>query len=271
MSSSGWRSGSRKRLTCLMQGHKRWDKAVTTGYENIRRLAHQHLLPALERCDIIVCRLQGLSKYQDSNATLGLSTQELSNIRDTIRCLKILTQTVLCYAGIELSQFTAFSTWLRHEIDIQAAENSGSSPDDVTDKDALIEHAKVIDYIQGAMTKSRLAEFFSPISTDDKGNQWDLRDEGLSLFNILKAELRERSLNEHTDKRIPGIRLFHEHLAQQCDIVFKQIAETERRNVLFGRPIHLTKGNESSIADMRACVKANILPTLPVETKRKYR
>ncbi|KAI9766935.1 MAG: hypothetical protein M1840_006232 [Geoglossum simile] len=234
------------------RGHKRWDKAVTTGYENIRRLAHQHLLPALERCDVIVCRLQGLSKYQDSNATLGLSTQDLSGIRDTVKCLKILTQTVLCYAGIELNQFTAFSTWLRHEIDIQAAENSGSSPDDVTDKDALMEHAKVIDYIQGAMTKSRLEEFFSPISTDDKGNQWDLRDEGLSLFSILNAELKERSLNEHTNKRIPGIRSFHEHLARQCDIVFKQIAETERRNVLFGRPIYLTKGNESTIADMRS-------------------
>ncbi|KAI9783357.1 MAG: hypothetical protein M1839_003891 [Geoglossum umbratile] len=237
------------------RGHKRWDKAVTTGYENIRRLAHQHLLPALERCDVIVCRLQGLSKYQDSNATLGLSTQDLNSVRDTVRCLKTLTQTVLYYAGIELSQFIAFSTWLRHEIDIQAAENSGSSPDDVTDKDALIEHAKVIDYIQGAMTKSRLAEFFPPISTGDKGNQWDLRDKGLSLFDILKKELKKRSLNTYTEKRIPGVRSFHEHLTQQCDVVFKQIAETERRNVLFGRPVYLAKGNESGIADMRACAK----------------
>ncbi|KAH0543232.1 hypothetical protein FGG08_002396 [Glutinoglossum americanum] len=252
------------------RGHKRWDRAVTTGYENIRRLAHQHLLPALERCDVLVCRLQGLSKYQDSNAALGLSTQDLSNVRDTIRCLKILTQTILNYAGIELGQFTAFSMWLRHEIDIQAAENSGSIPDDVPDKDGLIEHAKVIDYIQGAMTKSRLAEFFPPVSTDDKRDQWDLRDEGLSLFDILKKELKKRSLNVHTNKRLPGIRSFYEHLARQCDIVFKQIAEAERRNVLFGRPVHLVKGNKSSIADIRVLVDAKngVSTTQRVEVAR---
>jgi anaphase-promoting complex subunit 4 len=160
-----------------------------------------------------------------------------------------------------LGQFTAFSLWLRHEIDIQAAENSGSSPDDGSDKDALIEHAKVIDYIQGAMTKSRLAEFFPPISADDKRGQWDLRDEGLSLFDILKKELKKRSLDVHIDKRLPGIGSFCEHLVRQCDIVFRQIAEAERRNVLFGRPVCLAKGNKSGIADMRVCVKASITST----------
>jgi anaphase-promoting complex subunit 4 len=247
-----------KGLTCPAQGHKRWDKAVTTGYENIRRLSHQHLLPALERCDVLVCRLQGLSKYQDSNAVLGLSTQDLGNIRDTIRCLKILTQTVLNYAGIELNQFAAFSMWLRHEIDIQAAENSGSTPDDVSDKEGLIEHARVIDYIQGAMTKSKLAEFFPPISIDDRRDQWNLRADGLSLFDIVKKELKKHSLSIQTDRRLLEIRSFYEHLARQCTAVFKQIAEAERRNVLFGRPIRLMKGNKSSIADMRVCFKASI-------------
>jgi anaphase-promoting complex subunit 4 len=157
--------------------------------------------------------------------------------------------------------------WLRHEIDIQAAENSGSSPDDGSDKDALIEHAKVIDYIQGAMTKSRLAEFFPAVPADDKRDQWDLRDEGLPLFDTLKKELKKRSLDVYTDKQLPGIGSFCEHLARQCDIVFKKIAEAERRNVLFGRPVRLTKGTESNVVDMRVCVKASITSTLSSDSE----
>ncbi|KAH0551523.1 hypothetical protein GP486_007262 [Trichoglossum hirsutum] len=243
------------------RGHKRWDKAVTTGYENIRRLTHQHLLPALERCDILVCRLQGLSKYQDSNTALGLSTQDLNYVRDVIRCLKVLAQIILNHAGVELAQFTAFSTWLRHEIDTHAADNGDSSPDDSSDRDILIEHAKVIDYIRGAMTKSKLAEFFSPPSTDDMRDQWELRDEGPSLFDNLKKELDKRSVSASVDKRLPGIGSFCEYLARRCDIVFNQIAEAGRRNVLFGGPVRLMKGNESSIADMRVCVKASVTST----------
>ncbi|GLA18469.1 hypothetical protein AnigIFM62618_006117 [Aspergillus niger] len=32
------------------RGHKRWEKAVSSGYENVRRLTHECLLPALESC-----------------------------------------------------------------------------------------------------------------------------------------------------------------------------------------------------------------------------
>ncbi len=91
---------------------------------------------------------------------MGLSAQDLTNIMDTINCLNLMGHNVLIYIGVEFQQFTAFSVWLRHEIDIQAADPSSASAEEQAQKDTMVDHAKVLAYIQGPMTKSRLVDFF---------------------------------------------------------------------------------------------------------------
>jgi anaphase-promoting complex subunit 4 len=81
---------------------------------------------------------------------------------------------ILVSAGLELQQFTAFSMWLRHEIDIQAADPTSASAEEAAEKDTMIDHAKVLNYVQGAMTKSRLVEFFQQPSDIEERPQLDL-------------------------------------------------------------------------------------------------
>lgn len=239
------------------QGHKRWEKAATTGYENVRRLAHENLLPALERFDVLVSRLRGLSKFQDSNATLGLSTQELNNVLDTVNCVQLLAHDILLSAGSELRQFLAFSTWLRCEIETQSTDPTSASAEEAAEKENRIDHAKVLEYIGGAMTQSRLLRFFDIRTPVDVRSTWDLAADGTSLYDTYKREHQRSQQGQPPKLKLPGLQELSTHLAAQCELVFKRIAETQRRNVMFGTSVSLEDHGADSpkCKDMRMMVE----------------
>ncbi|KAI9849162.1 MAG: hypothetical protein M1837_005392 [Sclerophora amabilis] len=232
------------------RGHKRWDKAVTTGYENIIRLTHENLLPALERCSVITSRLRGLSKYQESSFALGLITRDLNNILDSINSMNLMSHSILKLAGVELVQFTAFSAWLRREIELQAADPL-STTHDPDEKDTLIEHTKVLEYIQESMTKSRLTTFFQANQAEKKRTRHSEVKNDFILYDDFKKEL-EKDMPDTLEKAIlPSLELLTINLQQRCEVVFKQIAETQRRHVHFGTPVVLKAGRDAQILDMR--------------------
>ena len=210
-----------------------------TGYENVRRLAHENLIPALERICVLVSRLRGLSRFQDSNAALGLSTKDLDNVLDTVNCVQLLAHHVLICAGSELRQFTAFSAWLRQEIELQSADAGSTSVHEAAEKDLNIDHASTLEYIQGAMMQSQLIGYFNLQSQDAEKPQLDLSAEGCSLYGVYKRELKEVRNGIVPQKQLPGLGDLISHLGTQCNLVFAKIAETQRRNVRLGSPIPL--------------------------------
>lgn len=234
---------------------------MATGYENVRRLAHENLLPALERFSVLVSRLRGLSRFQESNIVLGLSTLELDNIMDTINCLQLLAHHILISAGFELRQFLAFSTWLRQEIEIQSTDPTSTSMHESNEKDVHVDHASTLEYIQGAMLQSRLNEYFNNHVQSDKKPQWDLAAQGRSLYELYKRELKGPSTDAspHTpgEKQLPGLDALIAHLDVQCNLVFARISETQRRNVRFGSLIPLGNGVPACM-DMRMLVEVRV-------------
>ncbi|KZF19733.1 hypothetical protein L228DRAFT_271053 [Xylona heveae TC161] len=231
------------------RGHKRWEKATTSGYENIRKLIHQCLLPALERCNLLVSRLRGFSRYQPSNALFGLSTSELDGVLDTVHCLTLVAHTVLRQAGIELQQFSAFSTWLRHEIDVQASDPSISSADDAVEKDTIIDYARLLEYIQGAMTVSRIGGFFQPHTSHN--SQIDVSKKEMLPNAVIAERFSEYNKGIGTEKGLPTFEEITGKLGQQFQHVFKRISATGQRGVVFGRPILLASKYQPTGLDMR--------------------
>lgn len=229
------------------RGHKRWEKATTTGYESVRRLAHENLLPALERITVLVSRLRGLSRFQLSNANLGLSTQELENVLDTVNCLQLMAHQILITSCSELRQFTAFSAWLRQEINIHTSDASVADP---AEKDVNVDHASTLEYIQGAMTQSQLTSFLDIEARGEVEAPWDLAAEGRSLFELCKRGLQHASGEDSSAGRLPTLDALMKHLYTQCDAIFNGIAETQRRSMRFGAPIYLQK-RVPSCMDMR--------------------
>ena len=204
---------------------------------------------------MIVSRLRGLSKFQVSNVTLGLSTQDLDNILDTVNCLQLVGHRILIASGSELRQFQAFSAWLRQEIENQSTDASST---DSPEKDTNVDHASTLEYIQGAMTQSELTRFFDLEGNTDQSLQRDLKAEGRSLFELYKRELKLDNKEDPATKRLPAFDALLKHLDTQCNAVFSSIAETQKRNVRFGSPTSLGVGTPACM-DMRMLVEVTTL------------
>ncbi|KAL9031876.1 MAG: hypothetical protein Q9196_000131 [Gyalolechia fulgens] len=234
------------------RGHKRWDKAVNSGYETIRRLTHESLLPALERLCVLLSRLRGLSRFQSSDDLLGLSTLELDNMLDSTNCLQLISYRLLKCVSSESKQFGAFSMWLRHEIEKQATDPASATAQEIAEKDLSFDYAGILAYIQGAMMQSQMLIYSS--SPADGQPQWDLDAEGRPLFVLYKRVLSDESKSIRPEKQLPGLKSLLRHLQAQSSSAFDRISEAQRRNVQFGEHISLGTG-ASSCKDMRMVVE----------------
>ncbi|KAL8664050.1 MAG: hypothetical protein Q9202_003342 [Teloschistes flavicans] len=222
------------------RGHRRWDKAVTMGYETVRRLTHENLLPALDRMGVLISRLRGLSRFQPSDIMLGLSTPELDNMLDSVHCLQLVSHHLLKCAGLELQQFAHFSVWLRHEIERQAADPASASAQEVVDKDTDLNYASILEYIEGAMTHSQMPIYSG--SQGEKQSQLNQDVGGGLLFELYKKELIAVGAGHTVQKHLPGLCSLGLHFQRQSDSFFEHISETQRRNVHFGTAVPLGQG-----------------------------
>lgn len=231
-----------------MQGHKRWDKALVTGYESVRRLTHENLLPALERFMVLASRLRGLSRFHVSNSSLGLSSRELDGIIDTISCLELIAHRILRCCTKELLQFQAFSMWLRQEIDTQGSETPSQDDDE---NHVKLDYARSLQYVRGAMVESGLLRMLDIDQTSRWERERALDAEHGSLFHLLKAEEEdEEHEGSQSVKEHPHLDALIGHLQFQCDKLYQGISENQRKGVRFGSPLTLAEEN-SKIAALR--------------------
>jgi anaphase-promoting complex subunit 4 len=228
---------------------------VVTGYENIRRLTHECLLPALERCGVLLSRLQGLSRFQNSSQLLGLETRHIADCLAVVDCLNLLGHQLLLQSGLELRQFICFAKWLRQEIDFLATGPTSSSADDSAEQSENIDYARVLDYIQGAMTKSRLLNFFRDSAPESVLALETADGSSLALYNEYKEALEHsRTGGVAEDSHTLRLNDLTENLRSHCRKVFAQIAETQKRSILVSSPLSLSKDSDPRRIDMRMCV-----------------
>ncbi|KAJ5764981.1 hypothetical protein N7520_004540 [Penicillium odoratum] len=247
------------------RGHKRWEKAVSGGYESIRRLTHECLLPALERSQILLSRLVGLSKFAKLSDVLGLDTHKLNAIVETLDCLHLIAHCILNNANEELDQFDAFSRWLKHEILILNAEPLSQTSEELLEKRDLFDVPPTVKYITGALRKSVLRNFIRqlpmigvpqlPTPATDK---WLPGDHDRSFYDKVKSLLAQQRHvqaegGDGTTVDAPKLNDLTKRLGIQFDKVFAEIALTQRRGILHRSPLTLHADCDKSILDVKIC------------------
>ncbi|CAG8267102.1 unnamed protein product [Penicillium nalgiovense] len=247
------------------RGHKRWDKAVSGGYENIRRLTHECLLPALERSQVLLSRLVGLSKFHKLSDVLGLDTTKLNAIVETLDCLHLLAHRVLTHANEELGQFAAFSRWLRYEIHVLNSEPLSQTLEELQEKRDLFDVPPTVKYIKGALTKSALRNFIRqlpmigvvqpPAPPTDK---WLPGGHDRSFFDTYKSLLQQQRESrdkggDGTSVETPKLNDLTRRLGIQFEKVFGEIALTQRRGILHRSPLTLHSDCDQGVVDLTFC------------------
>ncbi|KAL5338495.1 anaphase-promoting complex, cyclosome, subunit 4-domain-containing protein [Aspergillus crustosus] len=242
------------------RGHKRWEKAVQAGYENIRRLTHECLLPALERCEVLLSRLIGLSKFQKLSEVLGLETSDLNAIIETLDCLHLLAHHIIITTNEELTQFHSFSRWLRHQIDILSADPESQTLEELMEKTDLVEYPQTLKYIRGALTKSSLRNFIqqSPMigsarPTSSSGDKWaPTGGHNRSFYDTFKKLLDQQGqvAADANPVELPKLNNLTRRLGLQYERVFSQIAVTQKRGILHRVPLDLHPGCDKTVFDI---------------------
>ncbi|KAI5289848.1 hypothetical protein KEM54_003084 [Ascosphaera aggregata] len=238
------------------RGHKRWDKTVSTGYESIRKYTHDCLLPALERASIHLNTLIGLSKFHKLSATLGLWTDNLQACQETIDVLTILSHKVMIHSSNELRGFTAFSKWLKLQIDLQVAEPLSQTSQDLMEKSDSIDYSSTLKYLLGPLRKSCLRSYLQPAGQTALGSQrWDIRTEANGTFyEKYKQALsnHEKQLQEkgESDTSLPFLNDLTSRLSSQFDVVMRQIADAQRKKFYHRCPLEVPADCDSAVSDM---------------------
>lgn len=208
------------------------------------------MLPALDRCSVILSRFMGIAKFQGANDTSGFSSHQISLIMDTVACLHLVSSRILLQVVDELSNFAAFSSWLRYEIDRLASDPSTTPNEESIDKESSIDHGKVLLYLEATMTTSSLAVFLGD-STAEEYNDWSQAEQGVPMFDLLGKQLEKQEQGLPYMTPLPRVQALCKHLTRQANEVFGQIAEAEKRNVLFGKAYELGIADNGSPMDMR--------------------
>ncbi|KAK3692238.1 anaphase-promoting complex, cyclosome, subunit 4-domain-containing protein [Podospora appendiculata] len=223
------------------RGHKRWDKAVASGLQNLRSLVHENFIPALERCGIILSRLLGIAHFHDSRESIGFTAAQISRLMDIVVCLTVVANNVLLTVMDELDHFTAFSAWLRLEIDKLA---SSTMSDELTEKEVTMDNGKVLSYIQQYLLSSPLALYFDEVTKEDYSKDLDLAEDGSSLLEMLEKQLKRQESGLTYMKALPHIDFLVTYLTSRANTVFHDIAEAEKRNVRFGQSTEVSIGEK---------------------------
>jgi len=170
---------------------------------------------------------------------------------DTVACLHLVSSKILIQVVDELDLFAAFSNWIRYEIDRLASDSSASPDDDKVEKEASIDHSKVLQYLQTATTTSSLAMYFDDSVPEDNDNSWKNAEQGLPIYDLLDKQLQKQERGAPYLKTLPRVDLLCKLLAAQASTIFSQIAEAEKRNVLFGKVHEIGVADTSGPVAMR--------------------
>lgn len=152
------------------RGHKRWDHAMTTLYNELSKILHTNLLPVLERSAVVATNLRGLARYYSNTPHFNVPPEIFTSILSNLSSLQILVHETVQILGTEQRQFRAFSRWLRHQIDLAAADPESLSAKDMAERETpQLDLPNTLAYLEGGLTKSRLkAIVFSTPSIDDQ-------------------------------------------------------------------------------------------------------
>ncbi|KAI1261912.1 anaphase-promoting complex, cyclosome, subunit 4-domain-containing protein [Xylariaceae sp. FL1019] len=226
------------------RGHKRWDKAVVTGLQGLRSLVHENFIPALERIGVILSRLLGIARFHEARAEIGFTSAQVLKAMEAVSCLLLVGHKVLLILMEELELFSAFSIWLRHEIDRLA---SSSISDELTEKEATMEHGKILAYIQHYMATSPLRNYLSNAAAEGSQLDHEMAESGDSLLETLETHMHSQESDQKYISSTSQVEYLCKFLHGRTTTVLDGIAEAERRIYILRTSAIVTNGISSSV------------------------
>lgn len=250
---------------------------MVPGLQTLRNLLHENMLPALERTTLILSRLSGIARFHDEDDQIGFSNTDIVRLVDTLTSLNLVCHKALLIVMEELDLFSVFSSWMRLAID---HASSGNVSNEVVEKEALLDKAKVLRYIERYLVTSPLAIFLEKLPQETYENDQAYLQDRPRILDEVDQQLKHEEEGKPFKKSLTQMRFLVDLLAHKAEEVFKNIAEAEKRNVRFGQAVKLElTGTDAtpetiSLIDVRMCALSKpvsaIIAHIPVSQQSCY-
>ncbi|KAF8419687.1 anaphase-promoting complex, cyclosome, subunit 4-domain-containing protein [Tirmania nivea] len=214
------------------RGQKRWEKTSLNGYETLRRLVHENLLPTCERLIILLSRLRGLARWKERGSPLGLEPEDFTRCVDAVAGLTVYAHSFVSKLNHELDLYRAFSLWLKNVLDEMS---SVININDTPPEDPQVDTLKVAEYVGNHLLSSTLAPFFAK---SERPQSKKLFEDGESIFKFFC------SYDIYNKGGSCSWGDLAEHLMGLCQGVFEKPATAMRRSLRIARPVLLHKNGE---------------------------
>lgn len=236
------------------------------GLQNLRNLLHENMLPALERTTLILSRLSGIARFHEQDDYVGFSNTDITRLVDVLTALNLVCHKALLIVMEELDLFRMFSSWVRITIDRVSTSNMS---DEIMEKEALLDPAKVLRYIERYLVTSPLALFFEklPQETYDKDRASVL--DCSKVLDEVDQQLRNEERGKPFKKALPQMRFLVDLLAHKAEQIFETIADARKRDVRFGQAVKLellgagATPETINLIDVRMCAVPKSVSTFP--------
>jgi anaphase-promoting complex subunit 4 len=218
------------------RGLKRWEKAVSDCLEVVRRMTSECLLPALERCLVVLSRLDGLARYSPTSSKLGLEERNVRDLRATTELLSVMAEELLLDVGLEMREFAAFMRWMKWECEVEALEEGSERAEELRESwTGEAELKLALDYIGGAMQESRLMRYLIP--------DYDQREEHAAASQEVSARSSrttpKKAATSSKKKRVHPLAGLVSGVDAQSHTIFECIADTFRKSIMTNHMLKL--------------------------------
>lgn len=239
----------------------------------------------------MLSRLLGLARFhggggggsrENINNNIGFTAAQIEKLLDNVAALTLVSYKILLAVMDELDHFTSFSSWLRMEIDKLAS--SSAAAEELTEKEATMDNVRVLTYIQRYLMGSPLAVFLGDgdVTAEERKKDWRAAaaevsngGETSSLLELVDQQLKHQERGEPYHKSLPKVDQLVNHLGSQSAIVFKEIAEAEKRSVRFNEAVEISTGEKIWRHDIHLCARSEtvttFVATVPEGDKNKSR
>lgn len=232
------------------RGLKRWEKAVNEGLENTRRWLEECVLPALERCLVVVSRLTGLAGVnggvKNSGFAMGLDVAVLGRLVQVLDCMVIVATDALKVVGTESIGFRKWIAWLKWVCEVESCETDERREEVRETGSEDVDWMAILEYTAGGLLGATIPELLSASTKleRDKGKAgWEKWDEA-RFYEAFKVARRKK-------QELPGLGDLLEKMSRLCEESFQKIAGTLKRSVLVGYIDRLPDGVDIRVVDMR--------------------
>lgn len=194
------------------------------------------MLPAIERCTLILSRLSGIARFHEEEDHVGFTNTEITRLVDILSSLNLICHRVLLITMEELELFRVFSSWVRLTID---RVSSTTVPEDLMEKEALLDPAKILRYIERYLVSSPMAIHFAKVPRETWDEDWEHMQDSSGVLDELDKQLKRHEAGGPYMKGLTQMAFVVDFLTAKALDVFKDIAEAEKRSVRFGQAVKL--------------------------------